>query len=67
VFWWQSFNCEKLLQRGIRSLEIVVAEAPRQEATFRRAVALGIGQRWFKHIGTSPPKPCLCPHDHQKK
>lgn len=59
--WPQSFGAERLLCRGITSLEIIVAEAPQQEATFRRPIALGVSDRWRKHLQSfaSKPAPCL--------
>ena len=52
-----------LLQRGIQSMELTVAEAPGQQATFRHAVVAAGGQpldvRAFIQKGPVVPQPCL--------
>jgi len=62
----EGFNCEYLTQRGIHSMEVTVAEAPGQEATFRLGIIEGLrggntklDVRSFITEGSLIPMPCL--------
>jgi 6-pyruvoyltetrahydropterin/6-carboxytetrahydropterin synthase len=67
----EGFRSDYLIQRGIQTMEVTVAEAPGQEATFRLAIADAIAQesengqnskldvRKFITQGELVPMPCL--------
>jgi dihydroneopterin triphosphate aldolase (PTPS-III) / 6-pyruvoyltetrahydropterin synthase len=60
----QGLNAEWLLERGVHTMEVIVAEAPSQEATFRLAIPKeGLGDelldvRSFIMEGKVRPMPC---------
>ena len=56
----QGLDASYLLQRGIQSMELTVAEAPGQQATFRHAVqAQGLDVRAFIQKDPLVPQPCF--------
>ena len=64
VYLWsrimEQLDAPYLLQRGITSMELTVAEAPGQQATFRHAVqAATLDVRAFIQKGPVVPQPCL--------
>lgn len=68
----KGLNSEYLLQRGIHSMEITVAEAPGQQATFRWEIPdqvdgnFSLDVRTFIQKGEIVPMPCLEPEKGDK-